>query len=55
MQGATKSQAYLSGNGNYTSFTSGKHVIRFRTPASLETIYLRQGMGSRLSGCHGEV
>ena len=36
MQGATKSQAYLSSNGNYTSFTSGKHVIRFRTPASLE-------------------
>ena len=36
MQGAAKSQAYLSSNGNYTSFTSGKHVIRFRTPSSLE-------------------
>ena len=36
MQGAAKSQVYLSSNGNYTSFTSGRHVIRFRTPSSLE-------------------
>ena len=36
MQVPMMSQAVLSSNGSYTSFSCGKHVIRFRTPSSLE-------------------
>lgn len=36
MEMPTCSQAYLSSSGNYTSFSCGKHTIRFRTPSSLE-------------------
>lgn len=36
MQSPTKAHAFLSSSGSYTSFTCGKHVIRFRTSSALE-------------------
>ena len=36
MNTADGSHAILSSHGDFTSFTCGTHVIRFRTPSSLE-------------------
>lgn len=36
MTDAPAANAYLSHSGPYTSFTCGRHTIRFRTPDSLE-------------------